>query len=245
MSNIFSEGTNTPVPPQEDDKLGVIELQLDSIKNDQGGRKYDSLDKALEALKHSQEYIPTLKKQLEEKDKELLDLRSNSMSQDKLESLVAKLLDNNNKPEGGVPTPTSQGLDESKVLGLISKSLSERADAEYALKNVQSVHDALTQKFGDRVNDVVAAKAKELGLSLQDLEALSKKSPAVVLTLFGTQSQPSSPARSSVSIPPTRPDPSEVVKPQKSLLVGASSKDQSSYFQELRKSVYNKHNISS
>ena len=38
--------------------------QLAAIKNDQGVPKYDTVEKAIEALQHSQQYIPELKTQM-------------------------------------------------------------------------------------------------------------------------------------------------------------------------------------
>ena len=44
---------------------------LNNIKNDSGERKYNSVESALEALKHSQEYIPTLKDEKNNMSQEL------------------------------------------------------------------------------------------------------------------------------------------------------------------------------
>src|SRR3546814_1766851 len=69
--NIFNnvtppEGDKQPTPPV--DKYADL---LKSIKNESGEQKYDSIEKALEALGHSQSFIPQIKSQLTEKEQEL------------------------------------------------------------------------------------------------------------------------------------------------------------------------------
>jgi len=70
MSNpsLFDNNQNNggATPPQENNPLPSDDLStlLSGIKNERGEQKYKDVKTALEALKHSQEYIPEVKSKL-------------------------------------------------------------------------------------------------------------------------------------------------------------------------------------
>ena len=62
---IFEKEKVEPSQESTPNQNNLFNDQLDTIKNDKGERKYGTVEQALEALKHSQEFIPSLK---EDKD---------------------------------------------------------------------------------------------------------------------------------------------------------------------------------
>ena len=74
-TNVFDDDTNPQVTPaKETTNENPFADQLSAIVNDGGEQKYSTVEKALEALKASQDYIPTLKTSLEDSQKRVEDL---------------------------------------------------------------------------------------------------------------------------------------------------------------------------
>lgn len=110
--------------------------------------------------------------------------------------------------------------------------------------NQQQVENALKAKYGDKTVDVVKQRAAELGLTPQALGELSSKSPQAVLALFNTQGpQGPKPTTSSVNTSGFNQQQPTLERPTKSLLTGASSKEQAAYMTKIREEVYRKNGI--
>jgi len=239
MTDIFGSqpapavDTTTPAPTAP-----TVEALLSGIKNEQGQPKYQSVEKALEALQHSQEFIPTLKNQLATVEQELAQAKAEAAQAKRLEDVVAQLT-TNNSALNGEPPPAASGLGEADVIKLVQQSLVDLETKKVATSNVDAVQAALTAKFGDKTADVVAAKAAELGTTSKALGDLAAQSPQLVLTLFGTaQVKNLTPTTGSVVVPPiNRPD-TEIKRPEKSILVGATSKEQTAHLRDIREKVH-------
>lgn len=244
MSDLFNEQdkpVDQPVVPASPTASpDVFANQLALITNERGEPKYASLDKAIEALKHSQEYIPQLKTQLTEKDAELQQLREALAKSAGVEETIARLSQQRQEDH----LPATSGLDENSVLALVQKTLSQRDQQSVRDSNLISVSTALTTKYGDKAREVLSAKAQELNMSLEQMKALSQDNPALVLTLFQTSvSAPTgAPQRSSVQLE-QRQEERQV--PKKSMLRGSSMKEQAAYMKQIRDEIYRKHGIDS
>src|SRR3546814_1625181 len=112
--NIFNnvtppEGDKQPTPPV--DKYADL---LKSIKNESGEQKYDSIEKALEALGHSQSFIPQIKSQLTEKEQELERVKAELSQRQSVEEVMQRLIANNQ--HGTDDPPITSGLDEQAVM---------------------------------------------------------------------------------------------------------------------------------
>lgn len=233
-----TQTTNTPETFNPD-------TLLEQIKNEAGQRKYANIEEALKALQHSQEYIPTLKTQLSEKEQRLAELQEEQARVKKLEELVEQLAATQHQAGGGSPS-TTPTLDQQAVVSLVQQTLSQSKQQEVAEANSQAVAKALVEKFGDKAAEVVTQKAAELGIPPTDLKELAKKSPALVLNLFEThQKQTPNLNTSSVRVPPVNQQTLDIKKPEKSLLSGASSKEQADYLRQIRSAVYAKYGVTS
>jgi hypothetical protein len=238
--DIFSgQSTNTDTPTESFNP----DTLLDSIKNDSGQRKYANLEEALKALQHSQEYIPTLKTQLTEKEQRLAELQQEQAKINRLEELVEQLAATQQQGGGGSPSP-SPTLDQQAVVSLVQQTLSQTKQQEVAEANSSVVAKALVEKFGDKAAEVATQKAAELGIQPIELKELAKKSPALVLNLFETQ-QKTTPnfSTSSVRVPPVNAPTLDIKPPEKSLLSGANAKEQAAYLKQIRESVYAKYGV--
>ena len=229
---------------QEPSQESVFTNQLSMIKNENGERIYDSVPKALDALAHSQQYIPQLKTEVSTKDAEIAALKEELAKREAVGDVVDKLTAQQAQPES---TPQVSGLNEQDVLNLVQNFSQQQAQQQTAVTNEKLVSDALFGQYGDKTQEVVANKAAELGMTVEALQGLSQTSPQAALQLFGT-SATSAPKTTSGSINISAQAPKEtfdVAPPEKSLLRGASTNEQIDYLRKIRESVYKKHNVQS
>jgi hypothetical protein len=141
-------------------------------------------------------------------------------------------------------TPSAGGLSEEAVAALVKKTLEERETNVRAKSNFERVNGELVKKFGiEKAKDAVAKKAQELGTTSDALGKLAAESPELVLALFGESvAKPAQPTTSSVNLPFT-PAPSGVERPKKSLLLGATSREQKELMMKIKEDVYRRHGV--
>lgn len=236
-----SAASTTATPPSDGTPNDALATMLSAIKNEQGVQKYDSVEKALEALKHSQEYIPSLKTELEKKENELAELRAVKGRYENLEAIVERLTAT--KPTGEEP-PATKGLDEQAVNELVKRTLAETESSRKATENLNKVQEVLIGKFKDKASEAVKAKADELGVTTKYLEELAKKSPTLALQLFNTKvGESPSATTSSFSSSLNPQQPAKVAKPERSLLSGAKSADVADFFKKVKDEVYRDNGI--
>lgn len=240
--SVFTQQDPATQPPQQAPSNPYEDL-LKGIVNEHGQPKYATLADALVALKHSQDYIPQVKGQLTQKEQELADLRAQLQQRESLEEVVSRLT-KPSQPEPKDDHPSGSGLDESAVMRLVQEQLVRNQQTQSAQANQQQVENALKAKYGDKTVEVVQQRAAELGLTPQALGELSSKSPQAVLALFNSNGpQGPKPTTSSVNTSSFRNDAPPLARPTKSLLTGASNRDQVAYLKQIREEVYRKNGI--
>lgn len=221
-------------PPASSDDLWAD--QLATIKNERGEPKYKDLPTALDALKHSQEYIPSLKQE-NESLKEMVERMERELQERKnLEETIDRLTA---KPEQPAPQEY-QGLTEEQVAGLLEQRLAEREAQQKAEQNARQVEDALLQRYGDKARDVVSQKCQEYGMSPSEMQEWARKNPKAVSALFDVKPTPQGKTTtSSVNIPPTSPNTDvPLERPEKSLLSGSTTKDIAEYMRKVREDTH-------
>ena len=140
------------------------------------GKKYASVEDALKALPHAQAHIA----RIEEENKAL---REQAAKAKALEEVYEALT---SRQTGGEATPpVIPVLDETMLDSVLERKLQEKQALEQRNKNLATVKDSLTGKFGEKAPEVFGNKAKELGVNEAFLTDLAAKSPAAALELFG------------------------------------------------------------
>jgi hypothetical protein len=213
-----------------------------TIKNESGEPKYKTVQDALNALAHSQAFIPTLMTEKKTLEQELATLREQASKAASIEEVLAKLTANNDKKPDEV-TPPASGLSAEAVADLVRKELQAVSQNTQQKTNYDTVQNTLKQKFGEKTKEAVASKAQELGTTPEQLGELAKSNPAMVLALFNSAKSSVTPTTpSSVNLPRTPAD-TGLEPPKKSLLLGATSRDQKEYMQQVKAAVYKRHNV--
>lgn len=245
---VFSETTqqDSGQPAQQSSPVNPFEDQLKGITNEEGRQKYATLEEALKALAHSQSYIPELKDSLSSKEQEIAKLQAELEKRQSVEDVVSRLTSQGTPAPSEPTTQTVNGLSIDEVNKAVEQRLQalqqqqEQTKAqEIANANVSEVSKTIAAKFGDKASEVVSNKAKELNMSVAELQSMAGKNPNLVLSLFNTQpSATPKPTTTSVNIPPVNPSMPELAKPERSLLSGATSAQQKEYMMKVKQNVY-------
>lgn len=239
--NLF-EGKQVETPPTNDNPLSKYLDQLGNIKNENGERKYDTLDKALDALRHSQEFIPELKTKLSQREQELEELRGKVSQFENIEDVVARLVEQR-QPNGEGNPPAASALDEKAVLELVRKTLTQTEAQKLAEINRKRVEDELMAKFGEKTKEAIAAKAAELGITSEKLGQLAAESPTLVLKHFEVEAKTINPPGGGHNVPPVNKQTHDIEPPTKPLLSRGTAKDREDYMAYLYKQTLAKHGI--
>src|SRR5690348_4083886 len=146
--SLFTEDQSATKPPEQSPAVDKYADLLKSIKNEAGEQKYKSLDDALVALQHSQEYIPSLKTTLSQREEELGRIKAELEKRASIEEVVSRLAAKQTDKDG-LP-PTAGGLDEQAFAKLVEQQIMHSRAQEAAKSNQERVQKILFKKFGDK-----------------------------------------------------------------------------------------------
>jgi chromosome condensin MukBEF ATPase and DNA-binding subunit MukB len=237
-TTVFESQEQTPATPvtEQQPNLNVFADQLSTITNGEGGQKYDTVEKALEALKHSQSFIPTLQSEKTALEEEVTRLREQVAQSTSVQDAIDELT--HRKDEQTPVNQPAAALNAEDVAKIITQKLSQDKVDEQSATNTAAVDIALKEKFGTEASAQVVAKAQELGMSPQELGVLAAKNPKMVLQLFGTTAKPVSSTTTSYNFSPNLTEPERVQQPTESLMAGAKHKDVVDFMKKCRAEVY-------
>lgn len=176
---LFGGGETTPPATTEQTPAPTISIP-DNVKDMIGeGKKYATVEKALEALGHSQEFIA----QLKEETATLRTRVEQAVTNDQVYQTVQDLL-KQDRSTNGVAT-----LDEAAVATILERQLTAREQKAIADSNTQSVRDALVSAFHtpEKAEEVFQTRAKELGMTTAALKAMAATTPKAALELLGVK----------------------------------------------------------
>lgn len=233
-------------------KVDLFADKLMAITNKDGKPKYDSIEKALDALAASQEHIERLEAEAKERNDNLKALEGKVNEAASLNEVIRQLNEDRNvQKEPG--TPPTAGLSEQQIKDLVLNALNEDKQVNAAIGNVQKVQEKLLDKFGERgSNDpaktkaAIKAKADSLGISPKDFKELSAKNPQLVLALFEGGGNTAGPSTSSINLSGQRVTDPEIKMPEKSLIsgLGATDKNRKDLLEQIRAKVYKEFEVS-
>lgn len=179
----------TPAPPPQPPLAVPTEAQ-EWIGD---GKKYKSVDDALKAVPHAQSHIKTL-------EQELADARAELAKRKAAEDLLNEIKQASTPQQA---TPASVEADPEVLSQIVEQVLEKKTAQNAAQQNAKSVIDKFTAVYGEKAKDQYFALASNSGMSIQDLDTLSMKSPSAVLKLAGIDSkqQTTGKLQSDVAIP--------------------------------------------
>ena len=224
--SLFSNVQSQETPASPSSQANPLADLLSQIKNEKGEAKYKSIEDALIALKHSQEFIPQLQGQLSQKDQELEAARKIAERVAEAERTLEQLM----KPSTPAAATTEPVLSADTISNIVTQKLNEIETSKSQKENLTQVISAMTNKFGADSEKIFYGKGAELGLSAQELNALAAKTPKAVLSLFGLTETPTQPRAAGtpqgINTDGFQPQATTFVgKNPKGILVGATTQD--------------------
>lgn len=248
MSDIFTQAsTQTETPASQGDD--ALTTKLSSIVNEKGEPKYADLPTALDALKASQDFIPTLKNEMNLKDQEIATLRnqiaeSNGMikAQEEMERLLSQTTQA--QPAAQIETqPVAQ--DTVDVNSLVQAAFQAHQQQTLAEKNLGEVTSVLASQYGDKAVEHLQNKARSLNTTPEAIQEMAKTNPTMALTLLGAEKPQVSASfggsTNTAGFSAPKVDP--LTSPKESLLMGAKSEQVSDFMKQIQAEVYREHGI--
>lgn len=213
-------------PQPSNDNTSFADL-LGNIKNEKGEPKYRDLPTALDALRHSQEFIPQLRNENDTLKRELEDLRAQVTKLNTVEETLQRLTSTQQQQ----PPQAAQGLDEKSIAELVNRTLTAKEQEAIKKSNIQTVVNAMQSRLGVDAEKTFYSKAAELGMQPADINSLAASNPKAVLKLLGiedvqTTHKVVTPTTSGVNTSGYQQKPDTLVrKNDKPVLIGATSND--------------------
>lgn len=210
QGDIFDETNKQPNPaetPPNPNADPFVDL-LTEIKGDDGQPKYKSIEDAIKALAHSQQFIKTLQEEKRGVEQERDTAREELTKMGSIEDFINRI-DPNAEPKKSNPTgEVPKGLSEEDIQALLDKNLTQREQQRRQEDNLGSVIRKMSELHGDKAASVIAQRAKELNTTTEELRNLAKTNPNMAMALLQVPNkQPVQPSQSSMNLPrSTNPD---------------------------------------
>jgi len=188
-TTIFNKDTNV-APATADttvttDPSNTVQIP-DSVSEMIGeGRKYKTVEDALNSIPHAQTHIEKLETENE-------DFRTKVAAATTLDSVLEKI-DSTPKTE---PNQTSTSVDDTNLDARIMQALDAKDLAATRKANQAAVTSTLIELYGDKAEEAYVEIATDSGLSVEALNTLAATSPQAVLKLANN---------AKVTIPPAKP----------------------------------------
>lgn len=244
--NVFNDDNQQTEPTTTaPSDTNVFADKLNTIVNEKGEPKYKSVEDALEALAHSQQFIETLKSEKQTQSEQLQTLQTELEKRKSVEEVANSLLNTNPTQKTEATTDEPKGLDENKVAELVNNILSSKTQEQQQAENLNKVLSSLNEQYGDKARVVVAERAKELGMSLKQMEQLSKDNPAAAVVLMGGK-EIKSVTTPRTQVPPHNTPEGELPPPKKGMINGgASTTELVDEWRAIQKDVHKKFDVQS
>ena len=234
--SIFGQGGEQPPTESPEAVANPFADKLKTITREDGTPKYETVEAALDALPHANQHISTLEQELaklrEEKEAQTSELLRAKGALEAVDRLVPQ---GQPTPVNAEPPAAAPAQEEAVDVTEIARQAALEAvnqDRTVAVEkaNLASVVEQISQQYGDTAEQRFYGKAEELGMSREEINALARTKPKAVLALFpevkqGTVNVGSSTLSVPASKTPERNADGSLPAPERSVLVGANSKD--------------------
>ena len=177
----FSATENTNQEQEAANRQPEQESGTDPIF-EHGGRKYDK-EALAKKLDHADSYIEQLKAELKEKEEALSTVSVEANIEEKVKELLRKTENNEQSNQQGNPPVDVEQIVE-QVANTVQSQLAQKDVEKQQEQNWTEVTAKLTEAFGSETDTIVAAKAKENDISLDEAAQLARNNPKLFLKLF-------------------------------------------------------------
>lgn len=173
VNQVFAEPT-APTNNEPSNQEGIAATLVGADK------KFKTVDDLAKGKLEADVYVEQLKAQLAAKDAELAKVGN---ADAKFDKILQEIEQRKTAPtQGNVQVPA---LGKDEIATLVRNQMTLVEAERTAQQNVDSTNTKLTALFGDKAKSVVETKARELGMTMEELKILSAKSPTAFFTIIG------------------------------------------------------------
>lgn len=180
----------------DQDNTGTTEQPADAYKealaqitNPEGNQKYKDVTTALESIKPKDTMILQLQEEVAEAKLKQMELEDTLSKKESAEELVRKVMENQRQQQN-TDTPTGEDAEKTIDIGELVRQELKGLQAEDSKKtNRTRVASVLAESYGDKANDVLASKMKELDISPEFFKGVIEQSPLAALELLGLKAK--------------------------------------------------------
>jgi hypothetical protein len=163
----------------------------------------EDIDKLVNRNNHAQGFIETLKTEKQQLEDELRAAKEELESKSSFEEYLAQMRDAGaSDPE----RPTAPEFDATSIAAQIEQQvfdrLSEREQQQARQQNFDTVISALSERHGDKYEDYMAQRAKELNMTNEQLLLMGAETPEALLSLMDANKRSTGPAPTHSSVRP-------------------------------------------
>lgn len=161
------------------------------------GRKFKTVSDMAKGKVLADQYIEDLKRKLDAANQELNKRQSLEEFKTEIEALRRQAADPAPRIDPPVNTEANK-VDASNIKSVLDELLTEREARRAAETNLERVDRVFKEQLGDQAKIALQNKAKELGMSVQDLKAIAVRSPDALFRLVGLTDAPRQPVAPAV-----------------------------------------------
>ncbi len=169
----------TPAPQEKDENKQPInyDQMLSMIVDSEGKQKYTSVEDVIKSSVHAQAHITTL-------EGELSAFKEGQKDNTKMEEIIAAI---KQSQEGSnqEPNDVRDKISPTDIQDIVNKTITDISNKSTQKENLTEVVQKFTELYGDKASETLYGKAKDLGLSQEDINSLSEKNPAAVFAMLG------------------------------------------------------------
>jgi hypothetical protein len=149
------------------------------------GKKYSTVEELAKAYHNADSLIQQLQG-------ENAGMREDLSKRQTAEEIAETIRRNQNQTDHGTQENTPSAVSVDDIQNLVSQSITQHERNQTASRNVQKASDDMVSLYGDKATSVLESRAKELGLTVEDLKNTAAQSPSAFLRLVGETDKPAS-----------------------------------------------------
>lgn len=154
------------------------------------GKKFSSVEDLAKGKLQADTFITVLEGQIEVLKAEVAKAGNNTDRKKILEDLMTELQNTNNDSTKTKVGDQPSGSKDNQVAGLshddVVKIVEAREAEDRAKRNLATAMEPFRKVHGEKTDEALAKRASELGMSVEELQSLAKRSPLAFQSVVGT-----------------------------------------------------------
>ena len=139
-----------------------------------GDRTYSSADDVVKKIQHADQHISTIEQQNQSYLQQIEELQAKLAEASKVDQVLETLKNQGTtEPKSAEPT---QPVNPTDLVDQVVQTLDQRSQAEKVKDNVKAAEAKMQEVYGDKWLEVAQQKAKELGMTMGQVDAMAGRS---------------------------------------------------------------------